>query len=106
MKKKLLSVIPYLIVLVVSFYILPLLIDNTGTAMLFMLLLFPLICFLCGLFYGIREGFGWMLTALVIVLYTPTVFIFYNISAWVYVIAYGAINLLGNFIGNLFRGKL
>ena len=64
MKTKLLAMMPYVIVLMINFYALPLLITNTGLAMLAMLAVMPLITFICAVIYGARQGFG-LLFALV-----------------------------------------
>ncbi len=102
MKKKLVSLIPYLVALVIDFYLLPLLIKDTGIGMLMMLIVIPLIAFICSVVYGIREGFNFLLTLATVVLFAPTIFIFYNETAWIYIIAYGVISLVGNAIGRIF----
>ena len=105
MKKRLLRLVPYAIVLAVDFYLLPALIRDTGAAMLLMLCVMPLIAFVIGVVFGAVNGFDITLTVISIILFLPTIFIFYNYTAWVYVIAYGAIVLAGNGIGRLFHGK-
>ncbi len=106
MKRKLLSLIPYLVVLIIDFYLLPLLISNTGFAMLFMLMIIPLISFGCALIFGIKQGIGFFaIPILAMLLFLPTVFIFYNSSALIYVVIYGIIALVGNLIGSCFHNK-
>ncbi|HBI71561.1 MAG TPA: hypothetical protein DDY59_00010 [Lachnospiraceae bacterium] len=60
---------------------LPIAIRDTGSAMAVMLMFIPVI---------------------IALLFFPTIFIFYNSTAWVYIIAYGVIAAIGNFIGKLF----
>lgn len=105
MKKKLFTLIPYAIALAINFYVLPLLIRNTGLAMLVMLLVIPLITFICAVIYGIRQGFDPLFALVAGILFVPTIFIFYNISAWGYIIAYVIIALVGNGVGRAFYKK-
>ncbi len=105
MKKRLLALIPYAIALAIIFYALPFLIRDTGIGMLMMLLVIPMLTFICSVIYGVREGFDILLPVIVTILFAPTVFIFYNASAWGYILAYGVISLAGNGIGRIFYGK-
>lgn len=105
MKKKLLALMPYTIALAVNFYVLPLIIRNTGAAMLMMLFVIPFLTFACTAIYGVRHGFDFLLPIIVIILFTPTIFIFYNMSAWVYIVVYAVIAFVGNGIGRAFYMK-
>lgn len=95
--------LPYLGVIVSDFYLLPLLIKDTGSAIVVLLILVPFVCFACSLVYGARHSFHWSYAAMVAVLFTPTIFIFYNSSAWVYIIGYGVVALMGNLIGTTIK---
>lgn len=105
MKKKLLSLIPYVVILAINFYLLPLLSKNTGMAILTMLLIMPLITFLAALIYAYISGFSIFLPLVVVLLFLPSVFIFYNESAYVYIVVYGIISIIGDFIGHRFYKK-
>ncbi len=105
MKKRLFAIIPYAIVLAVDFYLLPSLINNTGVAMLMMLCIMPLLALFCSVIYGVRQGFDFLLPITAMILFIPTIFIYFNESAWVYVIAYGIIILVGSGIGRIFYKK-
>ena len=105
MKKKWISLIPYVIVLAVDFYLLPCLINDTGIAMLMILCVIPLIAFICSVIYGVRQGFNFLLPIIAVILFIPTIFIYYNESAWVYVIIYGIVTLVGNGVGRIFYKK-
>lgn len=105
MKKKIRSFIPYMIAFAVDFYVLPFVIKDTGSAMFMMLCVIPLLAFICAVIYGVRQGFDFLLPLAAIVLFAPTVFIFYNPSAWPYVLIYGAITLAGAGVGRIFYGK-
>lgn len=69
--------------------------------MLMMLVVIPLLTFICAIIYGVRQGFDLLLTIIATVLFAPTIFIFYNASAWIYIIAYAIITIAGNGIGRL-----
>lgn len=99
MKKKALAMIPYLIAMILLFYVLPFLIKDTGSAMGVLLIGIPAGCFVTALIYGIRHSFNIFYVVLVVLLFIPTIFIFYNFSAAFYSYIYGAIALIGNGIG-------
>lgn len=105
MKKHLATLAPYVIALGIDFYLLPLLISNTGTAMLLTLCVMPCAALCCGVIYGVRSGFGVTLSAAALVLFIPAVFIYYNSSAWIYAPVYAAAVLAGTGIGQAFRTK-
>ena len=66
--------------------------------MIVMLVIIPLICLITSVFYGIRNGFNFWYILIVAIMFAPSIFIFYNSSAWVYVVGYAVIALLGNLI--------
>ena len=105
MKKKILALIPYVATLIIIFYLLPLVVKNTGFAMLMMLIIMPLSTFACTVIYGVRQGFDFILPILAIVLFAPTIFIFYNSSAWIYIVIYAVIAFIGIGIGRIFYKK-
>ncbi len=105
MKAKLLNMLPYLIVLAVDFYLLPVAAQNTGAAMLLMLCVMPLVALVTGVAYGLRNGFSLLLPLMALLLFIPTIFIYYNVSAWVYAPFYAIIVLVGNGIGRAFYMK-
>ena len=88
----------FYILLFVDFYAIPWFIKDTGSAMIVMLMIIPLICFITSVFYGIRNGFDFWYILIVAIMFTPSIFVFYNSSAWVYVVVYTVVSLLGNLI--------
>ena len=48
----------FYLLLLIDFYIVPWFIKNTGSAMIVMLVISPLICLITSVFYGIRNGFN------------------------------------------------
>ena len=105
MKKKLLSLLPYLAALGIDFYLLPFLGRDTGSAMFLMLCVMPLAAFITGVVYGLRRGLDGLLPAAALLLFVPAVFLHFNATAWVYAPAYALIVLAGNGLGRIFYGK-
>ena len=91
---------PSLAATAAAFYLLPLLMQNTGAAMVIMLAAIPLVCFLAAAVLGYKKGVIWLYAPLVCLLFVPCVFLFYNSSAWVYALAYGLLALAGNLAGS------
>ena len=105
MKNKLAALLPYAALLAVDFWLLPCLIQDTGTAILVLLCVVPVTALITAIVYGVRQGFSLLLPAAAMVLFLPTIFIYYNASAWVYVVFYGVAALVGNGIGRIFYQK-
>lgn len=95
--------INYFIILI-AFYIVPMLIKDTGSGM-FILLIVCLITLITSLIYGLRNTVDFIYPLIVAILFIPTLFIYYNISAWVYVIAYSMISLIGELLGKTLQRK-
>ncbi|MCI9122176.1 MAG: hypothetical protein HFG00_11765 [Oscillibacter sp.] len=99
------GLLPYGLVLAADFYLLPLCMRNTGSAMLLLLCVMPLTAFAVGVLCGVRRGFCPLLPAAAVLLFLPTIFLYYNPSAWAYGLVFGGIVLAGNGIGRIFYGK-
>lgn len=97
--KKLKDMLPFLLVTLFSFYLLPLFIKDTGSAILILLIIIPVIGFVCSMIYGLKKPFSLFYSVIVAILFIPSIFIFYNSSAWIYTVVYGAIALIGSGIG-------
>ena len=101
--KKIREMSVYLIVITLAFYVLPAFINDTGTGIFFLIILTPIICFITSIIYGIRHSFNLIFLLLIMALFVPTIFIFYNESAAVYVLIYGIIAAIGNLLGSLIK---
>ena len=88
----------FYILLFIDFYIIPRFIKDTGSAVIVTLMIIPLICLITSVFYGIRNGFDFWYILIAAIMFTPSIFVFYNSSAWVYVVGYAVIALLRNLI--------
>ena len=97
--------IVFYLLLLIDFYIVPRFIKDTGSAMVIMLMIIPLICLVLSIFYGIKNGFNSWYIFIIAVMFAPSILIFYNDSAWVYIIGYVGIALLGNLIALPLRNR-
>jgi len=105
MKQKAIGMLPYLIILALNYYALPFLITDTGMGIFVLLGLVPFISLLCAFICGVRQGFHWLFVLCGTLLFIPSIYIFYNESAWFYVGVYGVILLVGNTLGMLLHKK-
>lgn len=87
----------YSTILIIVFYLLPLLFKG-GIAFLF--LINPLTVFICSIVFGKDSKLYFILPIISALLFLPSIFIFYNESAWIYGLFYAIISLIGSFIGN------
>lgn len=101
--KKIREMSACLIVITFAFYVSPFFIKDTGSGILFLLIFNPIICFLTSLIYGIKHSFHLIYSLLIMALFIPAIFIFYNESAAIYVFIYGIIAIIGNFLGSLLK---
>ncbi|NMM94371.1 hypothetical protein [Bifidobacterium oedipodis] len=89
------------IVVIIDFYALPLVMRDTGSAVVLMLIAMPLVLFATSVAYGLRHGWRYQYPIIVALLFVPTIFIFYNSSALIYIIVYGIIAVLGDAFGHI-----
>jgi len=90
---------PYVLLCAVAIYILPLFGQTTGGFMLILIVLIPFICFLTSLVYGLKQDWNFLYPIIVGLLFAPTVFLYYNSSAWVYIVGYSFLSFVGIYIG-------
>lgn len=85
---------------VICFYLLTLLMKDTGSAMFILLFAIPVITFVNAILCGRKNSLDLLYPVLVMVIFAPSIFIFYNESATIYIFIYGAISLMGCFVGS------
>ena len=95
----------YYLIIFIAFYLVPILIKDTGSGMFILLIVIPLITLITSIIYGLRITFDFIYPLLVTILFIPTLFIYYNTSAWVYVIAYSMIAVIGELLGKTLQRK-
>ena len=94
------KLLPYLMVNVICFYLLTLLMKDTGSAMFILLFVIPVITFVNAIMCGRKNSFDLLYPLLVMVIFVPYVLINMNESATIYIFIYGAISLIGCFVGS------
>lgn len=96
----------YLSPLAIAELAFPFLIRDTGTGMLLLLLVLPLLIFAASLMYGKKHGFSWSFSALVAFIWLPNLAKL-NTTAAVYILIFGVVSYIGQFVGALFgRGRI
>ena len=91
----------YILVMLTFYVAAPLLCRDTGSAMFTLLCFLPVILFILSLVYAKMNGFKWYLSPVVVLLWLPIVFIYYNESAMIYALVYGVTSFVGQEIGFL-----
>ena len=94
------KLLPYLMVNVICFYLLTLLMKDTGSAMFILLFAIPVITFVNAILCGRKISFDLLYPLLVMVIFVPYVIMYMNESATIYIFIYGAISLMGCFVGS------
>ncbi|MDP2814936.1 MAG: hypothetical protein Q8N92_10870 [Erysipelotrichaceae bacterium] len=97
------KMIPYLIAIATSFYLLPLLGSSTGDFMMIMLIVMPLTCLAISFIYGFKNGWSLLFPVVVGILFIPAIFIHFNSTAWVYIVGYAVISFAGVYFGKTFK---
>ena len=97
------KLLPYLMVNIICFYLLTLLMKDTGSAMFILLFVIPVITFLNAIMCGKKNSFDILYPLLVMVIFVPYVLIYMNESATIYIFIYGVISLMGCFVGSRLR---
>ena len=87
------------------FYILPAFGKDTGSFMLILLIITPILCFIVSLLYGAGRGFDLFYSLIIALLFVPAIFIYYNGSAWIYIVIYTVITLAGCVLGSFVYNK-
>lgn len=62
----------FYLLLLIEFYIIPSFMKDTGSAMIVMLVLIPLLCLITSVFYGIRNGLDFWYILSVAILFIPS----------------------------------
>lgn len=103
MKKNIIPFIVILVAILMDFYLLPSFIIDTGSGMYLLLIIIPIIDFICSTIFGIIYSFKIYFPFLVAMLFVPAVYIFFNDSAYIYVFGYGIVSFVGTAIGSIGR---
>lgn len=94
--------IRYAMIMFIVFLSIAMIIQDTGSGMISLLILMPASVLILAFFYGCIIGFDYMIPIITMIAFLPIVYGFLNESALIYVIVYGGISLVANFVGGLF----
>jgi hypothetical protein len=100
------KLIPYTIILVIVFFIIPIVtITDTRVELMITLLIVlnPIACLGTGSVFGLKHGFKLYFLMLAPLLFIPTIFIFYNSTAFLYFVLYLFFSAAGLGIGGFLR---
>lgn len=92
------ALLKYTIALIVVYYLLPFIFKGSIASIL---LINPITVLVCSILYSKNKGFNLFIVLIAALFFLPSIFIFYNESAWIYTIIYAIISLAGSFIGSL-----
>lgn len=95
----------YYFIIFITFYLIPILIQDTGSGMFILLIVIPLITLITSIIYGLRNVFDFIYPLIVAILFIPTLFIYYNASAWTYILVYSMIAVIGELLGKTLQKK-
>ena len=94
------KLIPFLLVFLFIFYILPLIIKSS----FILLAVSPILILITALIYGAKFGFNILLAIFCAILFIPTL-LTTGLITFVYLIVFFVVSLLGNALGLIFRKK-
>ena len=95
----------YYFIIFITFYLIPILIQDTGSGMFILLIVIPLITLITSIIYGLRNVFDFIYPLIVAILFITTLFIYYNASAWTYILVYSMIAVIGELLGKTLQKK-
>ncbi len=99
-KEKILKAFSYYLLVVIIFYLIPpLIIRDTGSAIITMLVLLPLSILFLSNSYAKLNGFKWYFQVFVALVWMPNIFIM-NETAGIYAVIFGVVSCVGQLIGH------
>ena len=94
----------HLIFIIIVFYLGPFILFYLNYPFLlipFIVIITPILCFIITLSYSIKKNSTITFPILSIILHIPTIYIFYNESAFIHTFIYGIIIFIAFFIGKI-----
>lgn len=93
------SVALYALVLILTYYLTPNVIETVGDGAVVLLFIIPLVILMSAFAFGRMDGVNLVISLITGLLFIPTIYIFYHGAGWVYVPAYALIALIGDVTG-------
>lgn len=95
-------IVALLIMDAVIFYLGPLFIVDTASAMMLLLILFPFVVIVFSFLNALYNS-SCLYAVLIMLIFAPTVWLYYNESATVYIWIYGALSLISGGLAKLWK---
>ena len=104
---------PYNLVIIVAFFLLPVIAsfeqseDAASTILILSLLKFnPEISFICAMVFGAKNGFKWTFSLVPGMWFLLTIFFFFDLSFFLFLLIYMVCALAGCWFGSLFKSHI
>lgn len=86
-----------------AFYLLPLISKDSAYSFAVLTVIVPVITSVASLIFGIRHGRELTVAAAIILMLSPSIFLYYDSSSCIYIIAYGVLSAVFTLIGSRFH---
>jgi hypothetical protein len=93
------KMLPYLLVLILTYYLLPLLSSVPWWDMDCLMIYMPILSLIIGIVYGAKNGFSIFLPIVSAIIFMPAMGIHFGEIVYGYAIIYGIISLIGIILG-------
>ena len=97
--KQIKRMFPFQIVNIFAFYCLPMISHDTDFGIALLLLINPCICMITSLSYSLKYGFRIAFSAITVLFFIPTIYMYYNESAAIYIVVYFAFSFVCSLAG-------
>ena len=102
-KETVLRHFPFAVLLLATFYLLPLVETGDSGRLLLLLAFMPGLVFVISWFFGLVNRFRWYYFLAAGLLFLPAALIFFNATALWFCLIYAVLACLGSFLGGLWR---
>jgi len=89
--------------MILLFYAVPLLVNGTRFSDVALKILTPACCLGSGLIFGKIHGWVWYYCAVTVLIFAPTLVLYYTPGDMIYIFEYGILTLMGHLIGYAFH---
>ncbi|MBQ8249292.1 MAG: hypothetical protein IJY93_05350 [Clostridia bacterium] len=95
--------LPYIIVMIALFYVVPPLLDGTAFEDFALKIITPACCLGNGIIFGKINGWVWYYCVIVALIFAPTLVLNYTQNDLHYIFEYGGLALMGSVLGYAFH---
>ncbi len=91
--------ISYFLLAIIGFYVFPLFCSKEIVDSYFLTAVNPIVFFICSYCYGAVRPHSWWFPISLVMIFIPTLFIYYDKSDWYYLVGYAGVSIIGSAIG-------